>query len=62
MGDNLRVPYRIATSSVVGVIVLAVLGAFMGPQWDPVPLNDPLVVASSSTAVTYAPVAGYCAP
>ena len=57
MRHNLRVPYRIATSSVVGVIVLAVLGAFMGPQWDPVPLSDPLVVASSSTAVTYAPLA-----
>ncbi|MGV8977396.1 MAG: alpha/beta hydrolase family protein [Cellulomonas sp.] len=49
--------YRIVTSSVVGVLVLAVLGAFMGPQWDPVPLNDPLVVASSSTAVTGAPPA-----
>ncbi|HEY5554589.1 MAG TPA: acyl-CoA thioester hydrolase/BAAT C-terminal domain-containing protein, partial [Cellulomonas sp.] len=48
-------PNRIATSSVVGVIVLAVVGAFMGPQWDPVPLNDPLVVASSSTAITNAP-------
>jgi dienelactone hydrolase len=55
--DNHRVPNRIATSSVVGVIVLAVLGAFMGPQWDPVPLNDPLVVASSSTAITNAPPA-----
>ena len=57
MRDTLHVPNRIATSSVVGVIVLAVLGAFMGPQWDPVPLNDPLVVARSSTAVTDAPPA-----
>jgi len=57
VGDNPQVPYRIATSSVVGVIVLAVLGAFLGPQWDPVPLTDPLIVASSSTAVTYAPPA-----
>jgi dienelactone hydrolase len=53
--DNRQVAHRIATNSVVGVIVLAVLGAFMGPQWDPVPLNDPLIMQSSSTAITNAP-------
>ena len=51
-------PYRIAASSAVGVIVLAVLGAVMGPQWDPVPLADPLEVQSADTAIGGAPEPG----
>lgn len=51
-------PYRIATTSAVGVIVLAVLGAVMGPQWDPVPLADPLEVQSADTAIGGAPDGG----
>ena len=43
--------YRVAASTALGVVVLAVLGAVMGPQWDPVPLADPLLVESSSTAI-----------
>ena len=42
-------------STVLGVVVLAVLGAVMGPQWDPVPLTDPLTVETSSTAIGQAP-------
>jgi dienelactone hydrolase len=53
--DNRHVAHRIATNSVLAVIVLAILGAFMGPQWDPVPLNDPLAMQSTSTAITNAP-------
>ncbi|MBO3084005.1 alpha/beta hydrolase family protein [Cellulomonas fengjieae] len=43
--------YRLVASTALGVVVLAILGAVMGPQWDPVPLVDPLVVESSSTAI-----------
>ncbi len=43
--------YRVAASTALGVLLLAVLGAVMGPQWDPVPLADPLVVTTSSTAI-----------
>lgn len=50
-GDNREVRYRTAAGTVVGAIVLAVLGALMGPQWAPVPMTDPLVVQASSTAI-----------
>jgi len=50
-GDNRDVRYRTAAGTVVGAIVLAVLGALMGPQWAPVPMTDPLVVQASSTAI-----------
>lgn len=50
-GDNREVRYRIAAGTVVGAIVLAVLGALMGPQWAPVPMTDPLLVQASSTAI-----------
>ncbi|QTE28472.1 alpha/beta hydrolase family protein [Pengzhenrongella sicca] len=43
--------FRTAASTAVGVIALALAGAVMGPQWDPVPLTDPLVVQSESTAI-----------
>ena len=46
---------RVAAGTVVGGIVLAVLGAVMGPQWDPVPITDPLEVQSSSTTIGEAP-------
>ncbi|MGW6129809.1 alpha/beta hydrolase family protein [Cellulomonas sp. NPDC055163] len=48
-------PNRVAAGTVVGIILLAVLGAVMGPQWDPVPLTDPLEVQSRSTAIGGAP-------
>jgi dienelactone hydrolase len=52
--------YRVAASTALGVLLLAVLGAVMGPQWDPVPLADPLVVETSSTAIgAAAPVGTY---
>ncbi len=50
-------PYRVLASTALGVVVLAGLGAVMGPQWDPVPLTDPLTVQTSSTAVGDAPPA-----
>jgi uncharacterized protein len=46
---------RTAVGTVVGAVVLAVLGAVMGPEWSPVPMTDPLVVQSSSTAIDGAP-------
>ncbi|GEA83861.1 alpha/beta hydrolase family protein [Cellulomonas gelida] len=48
-------PYRVLASTVLGVVVLAVLGALMGPQWDPVALSDPLAVQTSSTQIGEAP-------
>lgn len=48
-------PYRVVASTALGVVVLAVLGAVMGPQWDPVPLPDPLTVETTSTAIGGAP-------
>lgn len=44
--------YRVLASTVVGVLVLAVVGAVLGPQWDPAPLTQQLQVQSSSTAIT----------
>ncbi|WP_456825477.1 alpha/beta hydrolase family protein [Cellulomonas sp. P5_E12] len=52
--------YRVAASTALGVVLLAVLGAVMGPQWDPVPLADPLTVETTSTAIgSAAPVPRY---
>lgn len=48
-------PYRVLASTVLGVVVLAVLGALMGPQWDPVALTDPLTVQTESTVIGNAP-------
>ncbi len=48
-------PYRVLASTVFGVVLLAILGTAMGPVWDPVPLTDPLVVASSDTRIGGAP-------
>lgn len=47
--------YRVLASSAVGVLVLAVIGAVLGPQWDPAPVTHQLQVQSTSTAVTGAP-------
>jgi len=52
--------YRVVASTVVGVVMLAILGAVAGPQWDPVPLSETVVVESSSTAIgRAAPVPTY---
>lgn len=58
VGDNREVRYRVAAGTVVGAIVLAVLGALMGPQWAPVPMTDPLTVQAESTAIPGAPATG----
>ncbi len=50
--------FRIAATSAVGAIVLAVLGAVTGPDWQPQPLTDPIVVESPSTAVHGGPERG----
>ncbi|WP_066587740.1 alpha/beta hydrolase family protein [Cellulomonas timonensis] len=44
-------PYRIAGSTAVGIILLALIGAIMGPQWDPAPISDPLPRESESTVI-----------
>ncbi|GEL96180.1 alpha/beta hydrolase family protein [Cellulomonas composti] len=48
-------PYRVAAGAVLGVVLLAILGAVTGPQWDPVPLTDPLTVETTDTAIGGAP-------
>jgi len=47
--------YRVAASCVVGIIALAVVGAVMGPRWDPEPLTEPLDPDDPDTDVTGAP-------
>lgn len=47
--------YRIIVRTVIGLLLLAVLGAVTGPQWDPVPLTDPIQVQSTSTVIGHAP-------
>lgn len=44
-----------AASTAFAIVVLAILGAVMGPQWDPVPLTDALEVETSSTAILGVP-------
>ncbi|WP_315096754.1 acyl-CoA thioester hydrolase/BAAT C-terminal domain-containing protein [uncultured Cellulomonas sp.] len=52
--------YRVLASTALGVVVLAIVGSLTGPQWDPVPLHDSLVVESASTAIgRAAPVETY---
>lgn len=51
--------WRAATETVVALIALAVVGAVLGPQWDPVPLDSDLVPATSDTAITGAPALGH---
>jgi dienelactone hydrolase len=43
---------RTAAGSAAGVIVLAVLGAVMGPSWNPRPVTDVPAVESTSTSIT----------
>jgi len=47
--------FRIAATSAVGAVVLAVLGAVTGPDWQPQPLTEPLEIETPSTAVGGAP-------
>jgi len=42
---------RNVATTAIGVIALAVAGASLGPQWDPLPLTDPLIVSVASTAI-----------
>ncbi|MFI2752468.1 acyl-CoA thioester hydrolase/BAAT C-terminal domain-containing protein [Cellulomonas sp. P22] len=44
-------PFRIAGNTAVGIILLALVGAIMGPQWDPSPVTDPLPRETTSTAI-----------
>lgn len=43
--------YRIALSSAVAVVVLALVGQVAGPDWDPVPLTRTIDVESSETRI-----------
>lgn len=47
--------WRLVTETAMAMIVLAVLGAVLGPQWDPVPLASTLRVAATDTAIGGAP-------
>ncbi|MBC7290324.1 MAG: alpha/beta hydrolase, partial [Actinotalea sp.] len=49
--------YRIALSSAVAVVVLALLGQVAGPGWDPVPLTRTIEVESADTRIGGAPQA-----
>ncbi len=42
-------------SVVLGVLLLAVVGAALGPRWDPEPLGEQIEVARAETAITGAP-------
>ena len=48
--------FRIAATSAVGAIVLAILGAVTGPDWTPRPVTEPADVESDSTVIGGAPV------
>ncbi len=47
--------WRVATETAMAVIILAVVGALLGPQWDPVPEASSLRVATADTAIGGAP-------
>lgn len=47
--------WRAITETVVALIVLAVVGAVLGPQWAPAPLDGDLKVSTPSTAIGNAP-------
>jgi dienelactone hydrolase len=57
----LRRGYGLLASTVLGVLLLAVVGALMGPSWSPAPLTDPIPVTVADTAVTGAPAPGHFA-
>ena len=52
---SVRRGYGVLASTVLGILLLAVVGALMGPGWEPAPVTDPIEVATSSTAITGAP-------
>lgn len=52
---GVRRGYGVLASSVLGILLLAVVGALMGPGWEPAPVTDPIEVATPDTAVTGAP-------
>jgi hypothetical protein len=56
---GVRRGYGVLASTVLGVLLLAVVGAFMGPSWDPAPLTDPILVSTADTAITGAPALGH---
>ncbi|GII98151.1 hypothetical protein Slu03_05290 [Sediminihabitans luteus] len=43
--------FRTAATSAVLAILLAIVGAVLGPQWDPAPMTDHVEVASASTVI-----------
>jgi dienelactone hydrolase len=51
------VPYRNLASTVVGILILAIIGAVTGPAWDPVPMSDQITVQASDTSIGGAPAA-----
>ncbi|MBD5787937.1 alpha/beta hydrolase [Cellulosimicrobium terreum] len=50
--------FRTAATTAALAIVLAVLGAVTGPQWDPVPVTEHLQPATSDTTIGGQPVGG----
>ncbi len=56
---GLRRGYGMLASTVLGVLLLAVVGALMGPSWSPAPLTDPIPVSVRDTAITDAPPLGH---
>ncbi|WP_367188120.1 alpha/beta hydrolase family protein [Cellulomonas sp. 73-92] len=56
---GVRRGYGVLASSVLGVLLLAVIGALMGPSWSPAPVTDPILVQTASTAITGAPALGH---
>jgi dienelactone hydrolase len=56
---GLRRGYGVLASTVLGVLLLAVVGALMGPSWSPAPLTDPILVSTADTAVAGSPALGH---
>lgn len=59
LGRGVRRGYGVLASVVLGVLLLAVVGALLGPSWEPAPLTDPIAVTSPATAITGAPALGH---
>lgn len=49
--------YRVAAAVALALLVLAALGAVLGPQWDPELMHDSIPVTTRSTAIGDAPLA-----
>ncbi|MDR3068065.1 MAG: alpha/beta hydrolase, partial [Cellulomonas sp.] len=63
MRERLRIgrptkAWRIATETAMAMIILAMVGAVLGPQWDPAPLDGSLRVATDDTTIGGAPDLG----